>query len=104
TAVGDYARLVEPPDATAGMHPAGQALPSTPDSSGLFLCQIHTASRRWRSGLVSHVAFFSAAAGLGAGAGSGGLVQTGCGSTLEAAIAVGFSVAWPQAVSSGSLA
>jgi hypothetical protein len=51
-------------------------------------------------------AYFFAAAGTGfAGAGgSGGLVHTGSLTSFEAAIAVGFSDAWPQAVSSGSLA
>ena len=44
------------------------------------------------------------AAGFGGGGGSGGFVQTGSATTLDAAIAVGFNVAWPQAISTGSLA
>ncbi len=46
----------------------------------------------------------AAGAGFGGGAGSGGLVQTGSLTSLDAATAVGFRVAWPQAVSTGSFA
>src|SRR5262249_2550685 len=45
-----------------------------------------------------------AATAFCAGGGSGGLVHTGSFTSLEAATAVGLSEAWPQAVSSGSLA
>ena len=41
---------------------------------------------------------------LAAGAGSGGFVQTGSATSFDPATAVGLSVAWPQATSSGSLA
>ena len=46
----------------------------------------------------------AAGAGLGGGGGSGGFVQTGSGVNLDAATAIGLSVAWPQAISTGSLA
>src|SRR5262245_42543878 len=44
------------------------------------------------------------AAGLAGAGGSGGLTQTGSLVSLDAATAVGLSVAWPQAISTGTLA
>ena len=41
---------------------------------------------------------------MAAGAGSGGLVQTGSTASFDPATDVGLSVAWPQATSSGSAA
>src|SRR5712692_2852677 len=45
--------------------------------------------------------FLAAFSGAG---GSGDFVHTGSGTSLEAATAVGFRVAWPHATSNGSLA
>src|SRR5262245_33709969 len=44
------------------------------------------------------------AGGFGGGGGSGGFVHTGSATSFDAAIAVGFKVAWPQAISTGSFA
>src|SRR5436309_9294390 len=53
--------------------------------------------------LVPVQAFFATAGFSGAG-GSGGLLQTGSACSFDAATAVGFNDACPQAVSSGSFA
>jgi hypothetical protein len=80
---------------------SNQSVPKTPCS-----CTYST-----RTGIIGCYSFellryFEAAAGagLGGGAGSGGLVQTGSTASFDAATAVGFKVDCPQADSNGKRA
>jgi hypothetical protein len=65
---------------------------------------MHAACAQVVAGASGLGAAGAAAAGFGGGGGSGGFVHTGSATSFEAAIAVGFNVAFPHEISSGSFA